>query len=308
MKGSKSRADAAPDRLSRHKRYLTLIVWVVSICLFFGVYTLLVNALVPHAASEAPAPPRSLAAPDTGAVVKIDPNIKFVAPSTIFSITVMIQDASNLGGFEFGMTYNSNVVTATAVQLGPFLGNTGRSVGELGPVIGAADVSYAAYSFGTSPGPNGDGALAIITMRALGVGTSPLHLRNVTVMTTDGVTVPTSTEDGEVRVGTSVAPTVISVAPNGGCAGQVLENVVVVGQNFQTDASVELTRTGQTLIPASWVYVQSSTRISCTLNLGKAALGRWNVKVTNTDARSGVLSNGFTVKKCTHLPVVLRNH
>ena len=41
--------------------------------------------------------------------------------------------------------------------------------------------------------------------------------------------------------------------------------------------------------------VVSSTKITCSFNLAGKALGQWNVVVTNPDAQSGMLANGFTI-------------
>ena len=294
MKGAQSRADAAQKRLSRQRRYLTLVIWVVSICLSFGLYTLLVNALLHDGPGEAYAPSRSFVAPNAQqAVVKIDPASKGVDPGETFTVTVMIEDASDLGAFEFELTYDSTcVVTATDATLGPFLGSTGRSVGEVGPTFGIGSVTYAAYSYGADPGPDGAGVLATITFEAgMTKCSSALHLQNVTVTDTDGNSSSPNTEDGEVIVG---PPEVTSISPDWGYIGKVLENVIVMGENFRPGASVQLTRSGQS-ISAPLPDVQSSTRISCTLNLGKAVPGQWDVVVTNPDTQSGTLPNGFTI-------------
>ncbi len=305
MKGSESRADPASERPSRGGRFLTLLMWVVGVCLSFVVYTVLVNALVPGVKGEAPAPLRSFAAPRQTTVVKIDPASRSVDPGETFSVTVAIENVSDLGGFEFELTYDPSVVTATNVLLGPFLGSTGRSVGELGPTFGTGSLTYGAYSWGANPGPDGDGVLATITLPAINTGASTLHLQNVAAAEPDGAPIPIRTEDGEVIVG---PPEVTHITPSSGYTGQVLEDVIVEGNNFQAGASVQLTKDGQSPILAPMPDVQSSTRISCTLNLRNAATGPWNVMVTNRDGRSGTLSNGFTVKEMVFLPVVLRDH
>jgi len=307
MRGSKSSPDARPERFSRQRQYLTLFIWVVGICLSFGMYTLLANALVRDTAGTAHNLPRPLPALD-GAVVKIDPATRSVAPGATFTVAVMIQDVQNLGAFQFDVTFSSSVLTVTAVELGPFLGSTGRSVSPVAPIYGAGSVTYAAFSFGTNAGPNGDGVLATLTLQAKTAGTSPLHLQNVTLLDPDAGPISASAQDGAVTVGPIPPPSVASITPNWGYAGRVLGNVVVVGQNFQNGASVQLTKSGQSPILASWPTVQGSTRISCTLDLGKAVPGRWTVKVTNPDARWDDLPDGFTVKAVAYLPVVLKQY
>jgi hypothetical protein len=298
MQGPKASADTIQNRLARQSKYLTLFIWMVGVCLSFGLYTLLVNALVHDATGEAHTPPHSPAAPDAAAVMKIDPAIKVVGPGEAFSVTIMIENALDLGAFEFELTYDPTVVQTTTVELGPFLGSTGRSITELGPAHGSGSVTYGAFSLPPpDDGPNGDGVLATLTFQATSVGTSALHLQNVEATDTDGVSLSPSVEDGEVIVDPDTAPTVTSISPDWGYVGAVVENVIVVGEKFQVDASVQLTKTGQDPILASLTDVQSSTRISCTLNLGKAAAGQWNVVVTNPDAQSGTRPNGFTVKR-----------
>jgi hypothetical protein len=90
------------------------------------------------------------------------------------------------------------------------------------------------------------------------------------------------------------APSVTSITPNTGLnTGST--SVSISGANFVSGATVKLTKSGQTNINATSVNVSSSTQISCTLNLSGAAAGGWNVVVTNPDAQSGTLTNGFTV-------------
>jgi hypothetical protein len=308
MKGSKSRADAPPKGLSRQRRYLALFSWVMIVCLSFGAYNLLVNALVHGVAGQAHAPLGSLAVLDAETVIKIDPAIKVVGPGETFSVDVMIESVNNLGAFEFDLTYNPACVEATDVTLGPFLASTGRSVIPMGPTFGTGIVKYGAYSLGdTPPGPDGDGVLATITFQAgMSECRSDLHLQNVVVLDPSADTISNDTKDGEVIVGTEIVPEVTSITPDWGYVGSE-RSVIVGGEKFQVDASVKLAKSGQSIF-ASQTEVQNSTHISCTLNLGKAETGQWDVVVTNPDDQSGTLANGFTVKeRLIYLPVVLKN-
>jgi hypothetical protein len=213
MKGSKSRADAPPKSLSRQRRYLALFLWVVIVCLSFGAYTLLVNTLVHGVAGQAHAPLGSLAVLDAETVIIIDPAIKVVGPGETFSVDVMIESVNDLGAFQFDLTYDPACVEATDVTLGPFLGSTGRSVGEVGPIFGTGIVTYGAYSLGdTPPGPDGDGVLATITFQAgMDECSSDLHLQNIAVTDTSGDPISNDAKDGEVIVGTETAPSVTSI-------------------------------------------------------------------------------------------------
>ena len=91
---------------------------------------------------------------------------------------------NNLGGFEFDLTVDPAVARLTGAQVGDFLGATGRTVGALGPIVGAQGegLAFGAYSYDPSgqngPGPSGDGILAVVTLTVAGEGVSPLTLSN----------------------------------------------------------------------------------------------------------------------------------
>jgi len=54
-----------------------------------------------------------------------------------------------------------------SVELGEFLGSTGRSVVALGPILDkkAGWLRFGAYSYGAEPGATGDGVLATVVLR-----------------------------------------------------------------------------------------------------------------------------------------------
>jgi hypothetical protein len=90
-------------------------------------------------------------------------------------------------------------------------------------------------------------------------------------------------------------PTVASISPNKG-NNNASVSVTVNGTGFRSGATVKLTRSGYADIPATNVSVVSENAITCQLNLSGKAVGSWNVVVTNTDGKSGQLSNGFTIE------------
>jgi len=118
-------------------------------------------------------------------------------------VDVAIEDVTDLGSFQFGLTYDSAVVSVTHVALGPFLGSTGRGITETNPTYGVESVTYGADSWGENPGPDGDGVLATITFDAVGPGSSLLRLdETVPVTDTAGAAIDVGTQDGNVTVTT----------------------------------------------------------------------------------------------------------
>jgi C1A family cysteine protease len=99
-----------------------------------------------------------------------------------------------------------------------------------------------------------------------------------------------------LRTGGALAspPTVNSITPNTGAnTGSIATSIA--GSDFQNGATVKLARTGQPDIHATGVVVVNANQITGNFDLTGAAAGAWNVVVTNPDAQSGTLSNGFTV-------------
>jgi hypothetical protein len=101
---------------------------------------------------------------------------------------------------------------------------------------------------------------------------------------------------------TTSAPTVTSITPSSGNNTGTVHITDLAGSNFQSGATVKLTKSGQSDLNATSVTVASASKITCDFNLASAAAGQWNVVVTNPDAQSGTLSNGFTVMAPTPTP------
>jgi hypothetical protein len=287
MKESKSKTDAIQERLWARRKYMPLFACVLIVGLSLGTVVFLVHVLARDAVAAA-------------TVIRVDPDTTIVDPDETFSVTVEIKNVENLGAFQFDLIYDPACVMTTGVEIGSFLGSTGRTVAPVGPIYGSNSVTFGAYSLGVADGSNGDGTLAIITFDAgSSECTSALQLQGIIVTDHDGHSIAATTEDGEVIVGTASAPDVTGITPDSGCAGQTAQQVLVTGQGFLDGAFVKLTQAGQSDILATFVTVNSTTQISCTLNLGKAVVGDWNVVVVNPDDQQAVLPNGFTVTGCS---------
>ncbi|MCK6457188.1 MAG: S8 family serine peptidase [Phycisphaerae bacterium] len=91
------------------------------------------------------------------------------------------------------------------------------------------------------------------------------------------------------------APTISSITPNTGETDSIVNVTNLAGGNFQSGATVRLTKSGQPDINATAVNVVNAGQITCSLNLAGAVIGPWNVVVTNPDTQAATLANGFLV-------------
>jgi hypothetical protein len=106
------------------------------------------------------------------------PDSNVVRVGDTFEVDVDLSGAVNLGGFEFDLGYDPNVVQVDHVYMGNGLDAQDRTVGQLGPRdVHASTVAFGGYSYGSGAGSNG-GLMAHVIMTAVGEGTSSLTLQN----------------------------------------------------------------------------------------------------------------------------------
>jgi hypothetical protein len=136
------------------------------------------------------------------ATVGIDPAAATVSRGEVFDVDVVIEGADDLGAYEFAMAFDPDVVEVVDVVDGGFLGSTGRDVHPVSPVINNTTgmVTFAASSSNAgTPGPDGDGTLAVITLEAVGRGASDLDLGEVIVSNTEAEPAVVTVQDGMVE-------------------------------------------------------------------------------------------------------------
>ena len=167
-----------------------------------AVLPLALIAFAPLDGSTLPVPVEAQEAVLQNPTVRIDPAASVVGAGETFTVAVMIDNASNLGGFEFDLFFDPSTLRANSVTLGNFLGSTGRMVIPVGPTIDnqVGRVGFGAASIGSAPGPNGTGVLATITFTTQGSGESPLDLQDVMVLDINAQHQTATVEDGVVRV------------------------------------------------------------------------------------------------------------
>jgi hypothetical protein len=101
-----------------------------------------------------------------------------------FTVDVIIEDVTDLGSFQFGINYNSDILEASAV-IGPFLGSTGRNVASsISVLVNLGVVGYSCSTTGANPGPSGDGVLASITFTVKSPECSSLEFQSISIRNT----------------------------------------------------------------------------------------------------------------------------
>jgi photosystem II stability/assembly factor-like uncharacterized protein len=108
----------------------------------------------------------------------------------------------------------------------------------------------------------------------------------VVVVTTAG-----SSNPGSLTIVPGISIT--SVTPNTAATGAEME-ATMVGTGFNTDAVVSLKSGETTINPTSTTFV-SSSQLTCKFNLADAAVGTYDVVVSNPGGYSTTLAGGFTV-------------
>jgi len=116
--------------------------------------------------------------------VRVDPaQIAFTSIGQKDTVEVWVDNVTNLGAFEFNVVYDPAVVQAQSVELGEFLGSTGRmTFSPPGSIDNAQGrLIFGAVTFGgpSQAGPTGSGILARIIFIAQTPGTSVMRLEKV---------------------------------------------------------------------------------------------------------------------------------
>jgi subtilisin family serine protease len=135
---------------------------------------------------------QTAARPATVANLRLDPAHPGVEAGGSFTVAVRLDGAVDLGGFEFEVRYDPNVVSVERVAMGDLLGSSGREVYSLGPQIdeGAGRLFFGGFSVGNAPGASQGGTLAEITFRAQRVGDPGLELAGAQLISAGGESQP----------------------------------------------------------------------------------------------------------------------
>ncbi|CAG1005025.1 partial Protease 1, partial [Anaerolineae bacterium] len=138
------------------------------------------------------------------ATLSIQPYSRTVSATQTFTTTVWISDVADLGAFEFTLAYSPTVIEVMSATIASFPTSTGRAFTPAGLIISptGSTATYGAFSLGaTPPGANGNGALAIVTLKALSAGQSNLNFNAAQISDRSGAAqVIGSMLDGMIEV------------------------------------------------------------------------------------------------------------
>ncbi|MBN1560702.1 carboxypeptidase regulatory-like domain-containing protein [candidate division KSB1 bacterium] len=143
-----------------------------------------------------------------GPSLRIDPASKAIQLNESGTVSVVIDSVDELGSFEFTIEYNPakvQIANNQNVNLGPFLGSTGRTISPVGPTIdnSIGKVIFGAFSIGSNPAPSIDrgGVLATIKWTAHDTGSAVLAFKAVKLTNPDGAEIANvKTIDGQINV------------------------------------------------------------------------------------------------------------
>jgi hypothetical protein len=230
----------------------------------------------------------------TGATVSLGgtaaTNVNVVGSTSITATTpahstgavnvVVTNTDAQAGTLPNGYTYGNPAPTVTSIAPSTGTANGGTSV----TITGTGFLSGATVSLG------GTAATSVNVVGATSItATTPAHAAGavtVTVINSDAQS--GSLTNGYTYNASNPAPTVGSITPNSGpVAGGTA--VTITGSGFLTGATVSLGGTA-----ATNVNVVGSTSITATT--AAHAAGAVTVSVTNSDAQSGSLPNGYTYR------------
>ena len=148
----------------------------------------------------------------------LEPDNQEVVVGQPFSLTVRVDSPWRLKGFSLTLEYHAWPVSVTAVEPGPFLSSTGRTVNETGKTMQSGRISYSVSSLGEQEGPGGSGWLATISGQAQAIGQSQFVFQSGVLETMDGelcTLLITQLGNAGVRVRLPVVPTSTRTTPPG---------------------------------------------------------------------------------------------
>ncbi|HLF26588.1 MAG TPA: LysM peptidoglycan-binding domain-containing protein [Anaerolineae bacterium] len=152
-------------------------------------------------------------------IVRVDPAATTIAQNQSVTVSIKIDNVTNLGGAEIHLAFNPNVLEvldADQAQAGAQIANGGMLSPDF-TALNMADNALGTIDFDVAqinkPGVNGNGTLVIINFRGKAGGTSPITFRGIQAAPTGvnlsdagGLPIASSLQSGSVTVTSQVTP------------------------------------------------------------------------------------------------------
>jgi hypothetical protein len=198
----------------RGRAVIALVLVATGLSLMFGLFDGVIRHYERGLAQEVPTC-------GTGTTTMcISPTSQVEDTGITFTVDVVADNASNLGAYQFTLSFDPSVISLVSVTNGSFLGSTGRDVACLGPTASGDGVSMTCVT--TPPagppgpdGPAGSGVLTSIEFSGLAPGDSPLTLSDAILADISGNAIPAAVQSGSVTIiqGATATPCPGGVCP-----------------------------------------------------------------------------------------------
>jgi hypothetical protein len=222
--------------------------------------------------------------------VSVVPESSSVSRCATFEVDIAIGgDVTDLTGFDINLDWDPALFEVTDIMYAPFMVSTGRTAQQIAKDIDntAGTLNYAVATYGTAAGPDAPGVLAVVTLEAIGVGTSDLDLHDVLISESGFEVDPAALTDGTAESTKEAVGFELSTIASPQVAGHAFVVTITAvnedgdpAENFS--ATVDLSDTTGTLSPTS-VEMEDATE---------------DVNMTVTKAQSGIVITAETVNLC----------
>ena len=110
------------------------------------------------------------------AFMLLSPREQTVKPGEAVELTVEIRGAEDLAAYQFTLNYPPTLLDYRSIEVGDFLGGTGRTVRSFPPVVENGRVTFVVISSNDGPGVSGDGVLATLHFATAEAGQAGISL------------------------------------------------------------------------------------------------------------------------------------
>jgi|KBSMisStandDraft_5_1062788.scaffolds.fasta_scaffold20302_4 Cohesin domain/PEP-CTERM motif len=154
-------------------------------------------------------------------IISVSPPASVVNVGNTVSVDIVINGAVDLYAFQFDIGFDPSILSATSIVEGALLPGGGSTIYLPGTISNASGtISFTADTLETAiTGVTGSGTLAKVTFQAIGAGSSPVNVLNVTLLDSTLSGIADTEQAGTIRaVGSSAAvpePTTLALVLTG---------------------------------------------------------------------------------------------